>query len=164
MPKQGKSYALGPGAVTKRSTVEAEERGWAPAEDCLTLSDRRVIYEVDQDAGTRRTVGVVAKRFAGDVAVVGPFAKALEERRGDVAVNRLVRVADICTTDEIASRVRLKVNTIQKWTFRYPEFPDPIIEYTWLNLYDWHEVMGWIARKFPAYAARVAEKHRLVDA
>ena len=161
MSKQAKAYALGPGPVPKRLIEEAEVRGWAPTETCIELPDRRLIYEVDRDAGTKRVVAVVAERFAGDAAVVAPFVGALEERRRDASVT--VKVSDIVTTDEIASRVRLKVRTIQKWTTRYRgDFPDPIIEYTWVNLYDWSQVLPWIEGKFPAYAARVAGKHRLV--
>lgn len=162
MPKQGKSYVMEPGAVPKRSLIEAEERGWAPTENYVDVSEPRVIYE--RAAGKQRALAVVAKRFAGDVAVVAPFVAALEERRRDVSANRLVRVDDIVSTDEIASRVRLKVHTVQKWTRRYQEFPPPIIEYNWVNLYDWSQVLAWLEVKFPAYAARVAAKHRLVGA
>lgn len=162
MPKQAKAYALGSGPVPKRLVEEADLRGWAPTESCIELSERRVIYEIDKEAGTRRAVAVVGKEFANQAKIVPLFLKDLEERRRDAAAT--VVVSDIVTTDEIASRVRLNVKTIQKWTSRYRgDFPDPIIEYTWLNLYDWTQVMTWLEKKFPAYAARVAGKYRLVD-
>lgn len=159
MAAREKTYALGPGVAPKRAIEEAEVRGWAPTETCVNVSTRRVIYEVDPVKRTQRAVGVVAERFAGDAAVVKPFAEALKERRQ--LPSRDVAVANLVSLGDVAARLRLKYASVQKWTKRYPEFPAPVVEFTIMDVYDWAEVLIWVEHKFPAYAARVAGKWRV---
>lgn len=161
-------HALQAGKVPKSALDEAEVRGWAPVVECVDVPGARVVYEIREHSQTKeRThtpIAVLAERYTGDAAVVGAFLKVMEERQADVAERGVVPVIDLVIVDDIAKRVRLKNSTVQKWIQRYEgDFPAPLVKWSgWIHLYDWQAVLAWVEKKFPAYAARVPNKWRVV--
>lgn len=55
----------------------------------------------------------------------------------------LVRVSDIATATDIASRCNVTAQCVWQWYARHEDFPRPFLHRTRLTLWRWSEVRSW---------------------
>lgn len=135
-------YFIGPGLVPASAALVAEQstEGFAAAQTCVSIPDKRVIYQMNPDTKTKHVIGVLGSRHSGD----GKFARAAAEELARRP--QFLRFDDIVTIEDIAHRFRQSPATVRKWRERDPSFPSPMRLVGRAGVWDWSSVSLWAAR------------------
>jgi hypothetical protein len=132
--------------------ANASPKGWASLHDLevMPVAPWRVIWEIDTDTNTSRPVALIGyrRRTLGD-QLMKEVVKAVTAtpRRED----KLYRLSDLVTSEEIAAMMRVSIDTVWQWTHRRkattfpvpatPQFPLPLIDRP--RVWDRREIIDW---------------------
>ena len=136
-----REYKIGRGQrvewIPRRAAEVATWHGYAAAEECVEVTDRCVIYEIRPGTDKERIIAVMAPEYAGDKLKAREVIAVIAGESG------YLRLDDIVTSEDIATRLSVKPATVRQWKTRHADFPRPIKEVAKSGVWSWGAVMLW---------------------
>ena len=61
-------------------------------------------------------------------------------------MGRRVDAGQLVGATEIGQRLGVRRQLVNEWRRRYPDFPDPVVRLTGVNVWVWPDVEDWLRR------------------
>lgn len=75
------------------------------------------------------------------------------------SAERVIDVAKLVGTKEIADRLDVQPNVVGNWILRYMDFPQPVVALSCGRVWDWDEVAAWCTKNGVPFPPELAWKN-----